>query len=57
MAIMPSPDAKTIRFGSAPGHESAGEPSAALKAAALRALVGHPLPDAGVDLTTPGGSG
>ncbi len=48
------PDAKTIRFGSAPGHESAGEPSAALKAAALRALVGHPLPDAGVDLTTPG---
>ena len=48
------PDAKTIRFGSAPGHESAGEPSAALKASALRALVGHPLPDAGVDLTTPG---
>lgn len=48
------PDAKTIRFGSAPGHETAGEPSAALKAAALRALVGHPLPDAGVDLTTPG---
>lgn len=48
------PDAKIIRFGSAPGHESAGEPSAALKAAALRALVGHPLPDAGVDLTTPG---
>lgn len=48
------PDAKTIRFGSAPGHEGAGEPSAALKAAALRALVGHPLPDAGVDLTTPG---
>jgi hypothetical protein len=48
------PDAKTIRFGSAPGHETAGEPSAALKAAALRALVCHPLPDAGVDLTTSG---
>lgn len=51
------PDAKTIRFGSAPGHEREGEPSAALKAAALRKLVGQPLPDGGVDLTTPGGSG
>jgi hypothetical protein len=49
------PDATTIRFGSAPGHEREGEPSAALKAAALRKLVGQPLPDAGVDLTTPGG--
>ena len=51
------PDSKTIRFGSAPGNEREGEPSAALKAAALRKLVGQPLPDGGVDLTTPGGSG
>jgi hypothetical protein len=51
------PDAQTIRFGSAPGHEREGEPSAALKAAALRKLVGQPLPADGVDLTTPGGSG
>ncbi|MEI6240398.1 MAG: hypothetical protein WCR51_08405 [Planctomycetia bacterium] len=50
------PEGKTIRFGSAPGHEREGEPSAALKAAALRKLVGQPLPDAGVDLTTYGGS-
>lgn len=51
------PDAKTIRFGSAPGHEREGESSAALKAAALRKLVGQPLPDGAIDLTTPGGSG
>lgn len=51
------PDAQTISFGSAPGHEREGEPSAALKAAALRKLVGRPLPDGGIDLTTPGGSG
>lgn len=36
------PDSRTIIFGSAPGHEREGEPSAAVKAAALRALVGQP---------------
>lgn len=51
------PDAKTIRFGSAPGHEREGEPSAALKAAALRKLIGQPLPEGGVDLRASGGSG
>ena len=47
------PESRTIRFGSAPGAERAGEPSAALKLAALRALVGKPLPAEGVDLTVP----
>lgn len=36
------PDSRTIIFGSAPGHEREGEPSAAVKAAALRKLVGQP---------------
>lgn len=36
------PDSRTIIFGSAPGHEREGEPSAAIKAAALRKLVGQP---------------
>jgi len=46
------PESQTINFGSAPGHERDGEPSAALKAAALRKLVGQPLP-ASADLTQP----
>jgi len=46
------PESQTIIFGSAPGHEREGEPSAALKAAALRKLVGQPLP-ASADLTQP----
>jgi len=47
------PEGRRIRFGSAPGGEAEGEPSAAVKVAALRGLVGRPLPEAGVDLTTP----
>lgn len=46
-------DGGTIRFGAAPGHERAGEPSAAMKVAKLRRLVGRPLPAEGVDLTRP----
>jgi hypothetical protein len=46
------PAAQRIVFGSSPGHEREGEPSAALKAAAVRKLVGQPLP-ASVDLTQP----
>ena len=46
------PESHTIIFGSAPGHEREGEPSAAVKAAALRKLVGQPLP-ASADLTQP----
>jgi len=45
------PDSRTIIFGSAPGHEREGEPSAAIKAAALRKLVGQPPTAA--DLTQP----
>ncbi len=47
------PEGRRIRFGSAPGSETEGEPSAAVKLAALRKLVGQPLPEGGVDLTTP----
>ena len=46
------PESQMIIFGSAPGHEREGEPSAAIKAAALRKLVGQPLP-ASADLTQP----
>ena len=46
------PQSQTVIFGSAPGHEGDGEPSAAIKAAALRKLVGQPLP-ASADLTQP----
>jgi len=45
------PESRTIIFGSAPGHEREGEPSAAVKAAALRKLVGQP--PAAADLTQP----
>lgn len=44
---------RKIRFGSAPGRERDGEPVAAVKLAALRKLIGRPLPEDGVDLTTP----
>lgn len=47
------PESRKIIFGSAPGHEREGEPSAAVKAAALRKLVGQPPPAAVVDLTQP----
>lgn len=40
---------RTIRFGSAPGHERAGEPAAALKIATLRSLPAG----TSADLTTP----
>lgn len=45
------PQGRRIRFGAAPGGERDGEPSAAVKVAALRGLVGKPLPEDGVDLT------
>jgi len=47
------PEGRRIRFGSAPGGEAEGEPAAAVKLAALRALIGQPLPEAGADLTQP----
>ncbi len=40
---------RTIRFGSAPGHERAGEPTAAVKLATLRSLAAGES----ADLTTP----
>jgi hypothetical protein len=40
-----------IRFGPAPGHETPGEPQAAVKVARLKRLATHPS-DAAVDLTT-----
>lgn len=46
------PEGRRIRFGSAPGGEAEGEPSAAVKLAALRKLVGQTLPEGGADLTT-----
>ena len=45
------PPPRTIRFGSAPGREGAGEPSAAAKIARLRSLVSAPITTDGVDLT------
>jgi len=49
--LLVGPAGRTIRFGSAPGRERDGEPAAAVKLAALRGLVGQPLPADGVDLT------
>lgn len=46
------PGDRVIRFGSAPGQELAGEPTAAMKVARLRGLAAAPEPTAGlVDLT------
>lgn len=45
------PDDRTIRFGSAPGQEQAGEPAAAVKLGRLRALAKEPAGSAPVDLT------
>lgn len=46
------PGERVIRFGSAPGHELAGEPTAAMKVARLRGLAAAPDATAGlVDLT------
>jgi hypothetical protein len=42
-----------VRFGSAPGHERADEPTAAVKVARLRGLVGSDSPKGAIDLTTP----
>lgn len=42
-----------IRFGSAPGHEQADEPTAAVKVARLRGLVGSDPPKGVIDLTVP----
>lgn len=39
-----------IHFGSAPGHELAGEPTAAMKVARLRALTGDAKPGGEIDL-------
>ncbi len=43
-------DGRTIVFGAAPGREAEGEPSAAVKAARLAALVGRPDSPALIDL-------
>jgi hypothetical protein len=60
------PEARTIRFGSAPGQEQPGEPAAAVKLGRLRALATQPENTEPVDLTeaaaasgdaVPGGSG
>jgi len=45
------PPPRTILFGSAPGRETAGEPSAAAKIARLRALVDEPVGSDPIDLT------
>ena len=45
------PDDRTIRFGSAPGQEQAGEPAAAVKLGRLRALAKEPAGATPVDLT------
>jgi len=47
-----SKDGRAVVFGSAPGHEQAGEPTAAAKIARLRQL---PAGDDRVDLTAPAG--
>ncbi len=44
-------EGQVILFGSAPGLERPGEPSAAGKVARLKALEGKPLPAEGIDLT------
>jgi hypothetical protein len=46
-------DGLVVRFGSAPGHERADEPTAAVKVAKLRELVGDDEPKGVVDLTAP----
>jgi hypothetical protein len=45
------PDGQVILFGSAPGQEREGEPSAAGKVARLKALEGKPLPAESIDLS------
>lgn len=45
------PEARTIRFGSAPGQEQPGEPAAAVKLGRLRALAAQPEHAGPVDLT------
>jgi hypothetical protein len=45
------PDGQVILFGSAPGQERDGEPSAAAKVARLKSLQGKPLPAEGIDLS------
>lgn len=45
------PDARTIRFGSVPGREQPGEPSAAVKIARLRALAAAAESRDAIDLT------
>ena len=45
------PDGQVILFGSAPGQEREGEPSAAAKVARIKALAGKPLPAEGIDLS------
>ncbi|MFM8415694.1 MAG: hypothetical protein ACKOCX_13355 [Planctomycetota bacterium] len=42
-----------IRFGSAPGHEQPGEPTAAMKVARLRSLAPGDRPTGPIDLTAP----
>lgn len=49
-------DELVIRFGSAPGHEQPGEPTAALKVVRLRALAEGAKPAGSVDLTNPASS-
>jgi hypothetical protein len=46
-------DDLVIRFGAAPGHELPGEPTAAMKVARLRGLVGSQRPKGVIDLTVP----
>jgi len=46
-------DGLVVLFGSAPGHERADEPTAAVKVARLRGLVGDDSATGSVDLTAP----
>jgi hypothetical protein len=50
------PEGRTIRFGSAPGQEQAGEPAAAVKLGRLRALAAEPAGTTPVDLSREPGS-
>lgn len=50
-------EGRVIRFGSAPGRESAGEPSAAAKVARLQALGAGGDRGAAIDLSVAGGTG
>lgn len=50
------PSSRSLLFGTAPGREPSGEPSAAAKLARLRRLVADPPTDGRIDLTAPEGN-